>query len=59
MNVLMSNFCGESWGRPSGGGSAFWSKNGAKIAEMDDSSSGLLIIEKVNDVWIGRAIKDK
>jgi predicted amidohydrolase len=58
MNVLMSNFCDESWGRPSGGRSAFWSKNGKKVAEMDDLHSGLLIVEKIKDTWTGRTIKD-
>lgn len=51
MNVLMSNFCTESWGRPSGGGSAFWDKQGNLIAHMNDSDEGLLLIEKRGLSW--------
>lgn len=59
MNVLMSNFSGESWGQPSGGRSAFWNKNGELIAEMNDSDSGLLIVEKRNDNWTGQVFNDE
>jgi predicted amidohydrolase len=59
MNVLMSNFSGESWGQPSGGRSAFWNKNGRLIAEMNDSNSGLLIVENRNDIWTGQTINDE
>jgi len=59
MNVLMSNFSGESWGQASGGRSGFWDKNGILIAEMNDSDSGLLIVEKNKDIWIGQTINDK
>jgi predicted amidohydrolase len=58
MNVLMSNFSGESWGQPSGGRSAFWNSNGESIVEMNDSDSGLLIVEKRNDHWIGKVFND-
>jgi predicted amidohydrolase len=58
MNVLMSNFSGESWGQPSGGRSAFWNKNGGLIVEMNDSNSGLLIVEKKSDGWIGKVFYD-
>ncbi len=59
MNVLMSNYSGDSWGQPSGGRSAFWDKNGKMIAEMSDSDSGLLIVENNNSIWTGRTINDK
>jgi predicted amidohydrolase len=59
MSVLMSNYSGDSWGQPSGGRSAFWDKNGRLIAEMNDSNSGLLIIENKNDIWTGRMRNDK
>jgi predicted amidohydrolase len=59
MNVLMSNYSGESWGQASGGRSAFWTKNGRLIAEMNDSSRGLLIVEKNKDIWTGQVINDK
>lgn len=59
MNVLMSNFSGESWGQPSGGRSAFWNKNGRLIVEMNDSNTGLIIVEKRNDNWIGQVFNDQ
>jgi predicted amidohydrolase len=59
MNVLMSNFSGESWGNPAGGRSAFWNNNGSLIAEMDDSSTGLLIVENNNDIWTGKILNEK
>jgi predicted amidohydrolase len=48
MNVLMSNFGGDSWGRASGGRSAFWNTHGELVAAMNDSDSGLLLVEKNN-----------
>jgi predicted amidohydrolase len=59
MNVLMSNFSGESWGQPSGGRSAFWNKNGGLIVEMNDSNSGLLVVARRNDHWTGQVFIDK
>jgi len=56
MNVLMSNFSGQSWGIDAGGGSAFWTKDGELIAEMNGSHSGLLIVEKTNDSWSGQTV---
>jgi predicted amidohydrolase len=58
MNVLMSNYSGESWGQPSGGRSAFWNKNGRLVAEMSDSNSGLLIVEDKNENWTAQIIND-
>jgi predicted amidohydrolase len=57
MNVLMSNFAGESWGYPSAGQSAFWNNKGELIAQMNDSDSELLLIENKNDNWISKIIK--
>lgn len=45
MNVLMSNFCCQSWGRPAGGKSAFWNKNGELKGALDDSTPGLLVAD--------------
>ncbi|MDY0986276.1 carbon-nitrogen hydrolase family protein [Flavobacterium sp. CFBP9031] len=56
MNVLMSNFSGESWGSPSAGQSAFWNNKGELVAQMNDADSGLLLIEKQNDNWISKII---
>jgi len=58
MNVLMSNFRGESWGLKAGGKSAFWSTNGDVITALDDQSTGLLIGQKNNDIWQGMIVKD-
>jgi predicted amidohydrolase len=58
MNVLMSNFGGDSWGSPSGGRSAFWNNNGELIAQMEDSNSGLLIVEHKNNSWTAQLIND-
>lgn len=57
MNVLMSNFSGESWGYPSAGQSAFWNNKGELIGQMNDSDSGLLLVENQNDNWISKIIK--
>ena len=58
MNVLMSNFSGETWGKPSGGRSAFWSNNGHLVVSMNDCDSGLIIVEKKKDQWSGQVIID-
>ncbi|MEP7092572.1 MAG: carbon-nitrogen hydrolase family protein, partial [Flavobacterium sp.] len=56
MNILMSNFSGESWGYPSGGKSAFWNNKGELIAQMNDSDSGLLVLENQNDNWTSKIV---
>ncbi|WP_035647655.1 carbon-nitrogen hydrolase family protein [Flavobacterium sp. ASV13] len=56
MNVLMSNFSGESWGSPSAGQSAFWNNKGELIDQMNDSDSGLLLVENKNDTWTSKII---
>jgi predicted amidohydrolase len=58
MNVLMSNFSGESWGYPSGGKSAFWNNKGELIGQMNDSDSGLLLVENQNNNWTSKIIID-
>jgi predicted amidohydrolase len=57
MNVLMSNYCGQSWGFDSGGQSAFWDKNGDLITSLDKTVSGLLIVENANNKWIRNTLK--
>lgn len=59
MNVLMSNFSGESWGSPAGGRSAFWDQRGNLVAEMNDSDTGLLIVEKRYGSWIAKVLNEK
>jgi predicted amidohydrolase len=58
MNVLMANFGGDSYGSPSGGRSAFWNNKGELIAQMGDSGSGLLIIEKQDNDWTSKTLND-
>jgi len=57
MNVLMSNFSGESWGSPSAGQSAFWNNKGELVAQMNDSDSGLLLVENKNEKWTSQILK--
>lgn len=56
MHILMSNFCGESYGSPSAGRSAFWNINGELIAQMDDKHAGVLILSNDTGSWKGAAI---
>lgn len=56
MNVLMSNFSGESWGYPSAGQSAFWNNKGELVGQMNDSDSGLLLVENDNNNWTSRVV---
>lgn len=51
MNVLMANFCGESWGIDAAGQSAFWSNTGELIGQLDATTAGLLIVEKKEAGW--------
>lgn len=56
MNILMSNFSGTSWGYPSAGQSAFWNNKGELIAHMNDSDSGLLLLENQDNNWTSQII---
>ncbi|HEU4788149.1 MAG TPA: carbon-nitrogen hydrolase family protein [Flavobacterium sp.] len=58
MNVLMANFGGDSYGSTSGGRSAFWDKKGELIAQMEDSGSGLLLVEKQHSSWTSKILND-
>lgn len=57
MNVLISNYCGQSWKLDSGGQSGFWDENGKLISNLNETDSGLLIIERINKTWTGKKIK--
>jgi predicted amidohydrolase len=57
MSVLMSNYCGQSWGLHSGGQSGFWDENGMLISNLNDTDAGLLIIENTDNFWTGKTIK--
>jgi predicted amidohydrolase len=54
MNILMSNFCGQSWELDSGGQSGFWDNNGKLIANLNDKDPGLLIVENDDNSWIAK-----
>ncbi|HNW52159.1 MAG TPA: carbon-nitrogen hydrolase family protein [Prolixibacteraceae bacterium] len=56
MNILMSNFCGKSWGMDAGGKSAFWSGDGTLISSLDSENPGLLLVEKSGEEWNSKII---
>jgi predicted amidohydrolase len=58
MNILMANYGGPSYNLQSGGQSAFWSKNGLLVGNMDENTSGLLIIEDSKGEWRVRTISN-
>jgi predicted amidohydrolase len=57
MNVLMSNYTGQSWGLDGGGKSGFWDYSGNLISNLNETDSGLLLIEKMNDSWKSKKTK--
>jgi predicted amidohydrolase len=57
LNILMSNFCGKSWNTVAGGRSAFWNSKGVLVSSLDETNSGLLIVEKVVETWKGKTIQ--
>jgi predicted amidohydrolase len=57
MNVVMSNFSGESWGFASAGQSGFWNSKGELIRKMNASDSGLLLVENKNGNWTSKVVK--
>ncbi len=48
LNILMANFCGESYGMAAGGGSGFWNPAGQLKGCLDSRRSGLLVVKKDN-----------
>ncbi|MFV5691931.1 hypothetical protein ACM55K_07905 [Flavobacterium sp. LT1R49] len=48
---------GEFWGYLSDGKSAFWNNKGELVSQMNDSDSGLLLVENQNDNWASQIIK--
>jgi len=56
MNVLMSNYTGSSYRYESAGKSTFWNKKGVPVAEMDEQTEGLLIVERKNENWLSKII---
>ncbi len=59
MNILMSNFVGQSWGSDAGGMSGFWNKEGKCVAQLNDTDEGLLLIEKVGKEYIRKSIYNR
>ncbi len=57
MLVLMANFCGQSWGMPAAGQSAFWNKQGELVASLDNTTAGLLVLEGHGDSWNAKVVK--
>lgn len=58
LNILMSNFVNLSWNTQAGGKSAFWKNDGELLISMNESDSGLLIVEKNKDKWRSNIILD-
>jgi len=56
MNILMSNYVGESYGMSAGGQSGFWNHHGDCISFLNDVNSGLLFIEKKGESWGSKVI---
>ena len=56
MNVLMSNFGGDSYGFASGGKSSFWQRNGDLIGSLDGTGEGLLIVEREDSQWKSKVL---
>lgn len=59
MNVLMANYCGQSFGLAAAGRSALWGKDGTLLAGLDADSTGLVIGRQDNGGWLGTVVKDK
>lgn len=58
MNVLMANFCGQSWDNCAAGGeSGFWDSRGKLVASLNSRDPGLLMIENMDDQWVGKSVK--
>jgi len=51
MSVLMSDFCGQSYGFEAAGKSAFWNNKGELICNLNENKEGLLIVEKQDGKW--------
>lgn len=56
MNILMSNFAGQSHGTAAAGQSAFWNSNGKLVVQLNNYDEGLLLVEKTATGWTERKI---
>jgi predicted amidohydrolase len=57
MVVVLANFGGPSGGLPSGGGSAIWTDQGERLAQLDASGAGIVVATETADGWRGRAVE--
>ena len=57
MNILMSNYCGHSFGVDAAGQSGFWNNDGELISNLDETETGLLLVGKNDNNWTGNTIK--
>ncbi len=51
IDILMSNFCGDSWEYKAAGQCGFWNNKGELIGSLNNITPGLLIVEKDDDDW--------
>lgn len=56
MNILMADFAGPSYGLKAAGFSAFWSKSGAMIKQMNGFNKGLLLVNIEKDTLHGHTV---
>lgn len=59
MNILMSNYTGNSWGLEAGGHSGFWANTGELVHDMGAKEVGLMIVEKQRGNWLGKTISSQ
>lgn len=52
MNILLSNFIGQSYNMNAGGKIAFWNDKGELLSEANNFSNELIIVEKRKNEWI-------
>jgi len=57
MNVLMSNYGGDSYGLASGGKSSFWQSDGELIGGFDGIGKGLLIVDREDSQWKSKVVQ--
>ena len=56
MDILISNYCGPVCNMDSGGGSAYWSRQGELVGALQADEPGLLLVEKAQGGWSCEAV---
>ena len=51
INVLMANYCGESWGKEAGGRSGYWNSTGERVGELTTDKEALFIVGDSTAPW--------